>query len=138
MTMPFSCLAVGLFSVVIVASGCIGGERMEPLSLLGSIGPPQPDVVAGNGDGSSYDKAFVVRTTAAEVIGAEERYIFWECEPHRDVQSFAEHDGTLQRSKEFVKGTSYDVITLTRYDGTTRIFYFNTSHLQLETPRSRG
>jgi hypothetical protein len=94
-------------------------------------------VTAVKGDGSSFETAFVVYTTTAEVHGAEERWILaWESE-HGGTPAI-EPKGNLRRSTAWAKGKSYDIVTLTRPDGSLRTFYFDTSRLRLESPRARG
>lgn len=124
---------IGLLVVAALASGCIpwGGERVEPWETLSRLGAGHQEVSAINGDGSSFDTAFVVHTTVAAVQGAEERWI-WQLEP-----ATRQNRGTLRRSTAWVKRKSYDTVTLTRSDGSVRTFYFDTSRLVLESPRGR-
>jgi hypothetical protein len=127
-------------ALVTISAGCIpmGGERVEPWSTLAQWGPLQPDVTGENGDGSSYETAFVVHTTLGEVSTTEDRWILWNYKPQFDGSRLIQRRGTLARSKGWFKRKNYDIITLTRSDGTKRIFYFDVSHLRMESPRARG
>ncbi len=129
-------LGLGCCCVFVAATGCFPGrgERVEPWSTLQGLTPPQPDVTADHGDGSSYQAAFTVHTTSAEAPRAEELWIFGECERNFDGGRIVTRGGTLTRSRGSLDHRSYDVVTLTRTNGTTSVFYFDLSHIGLEAP----
>ena len=116
----------------------MGGERIEPWDTFARWSPAQPDVTAPNGDGSSYATALVVFTTLAEVSTAEDKYILWQSEPHPMGHPVSERSDCLERSKDSAGGKVYDIVRLTRDDGTTKTFYFDVSHLKMQNPRGRG
>lgn len=93
---------------------------MNLFSLFGTRKPAPPSDLYEGGDGSSYEKAVVIKTDrAADGVRAEYEYVAHECgAPKRDwdlqQQALAEHEGK-----------PYDVLTIKLRSGQERTFYFN-------------
>ncbi len=127
-----------MLAIVVFVNGCIpwgrGEPRAEPWDYLAGLGSGGPPVTAVNGDGSSFETAFVVFTELASVHAYEANWI-WQWEYDHKLQPTIKPTSTLQRSKAWAKHKTYDIVTLTRPDGTVRTFYFDISHLKLERQR---
>ena len=116
-----------MMALLFCFAGCTLSPHGGPMFIWTDPSPPPPKPKVSGGNGSSYEKAVVIKhsPTPAYTAGLEEIWL-----QRRKVDL---GEGTsLSRFSERLGERVYDVVSVTSKSGETRLFYFDVTRSNYE------